>query len=220
MNAGWSGSPELGPLSLSAADHVHLPPGSRAAFLDRDGTLNEAVPDPDSGMPESPLTLADVRLISGAADAAEQLMQAGYVLVCITNQPAAAKGKVTLRVLLEIHERVLDLLSAAGVRIELSLLCPHHPDPLEGELSRRCDCRKPAPGMLFQAAAALDLDLGSSWMVGDTRADVAAGRAAGCRTILIEYPPSAHKRGGEDRADLLVPDLRRGVAQLLDHVRR
>jgi D-glycero-D-manno-heptose 1,7-bisphosphate phosphatase len=220
VRAGWSGSPELGPLTLAAFDARHPPPGCPAAFLDRDGTLNEAAPDPDSGVRESPLTLADVRLIPGATDAAIQLMEAGYVLVCATNQPAAAKGRASLQRLLEIHERVLDLLAAEGVRIELSLLCPHHPEGLAGELSRRCSCRKPAPGMLLDAAAELDLDIGSSWMLGDTDSDVGAGRAAGCHTALIDYPGSGHKRRGEQTADVFAANLGRAVAQLLDHRRR
>jgi D-glycero-D-manno-heptose 1,7-bisphosphate phosphatase len=218
---GWSGSPELGALTLAAADRLAVAPGRPAAFLDRDGTLNETVPDPDSGMPESPLTVAEVRLIPGAVAAARDLAEAGYVLVCVTNQPAAAKGKATLAELLEIHERVIELLGQEGVHVELSLLCPHHPDGLsEGvghALSGACDCRKPAPGMLLAAGAELRLDLARSWMLGDTDTDVAAGRAAGCRTVLIDYRPSAHKRLGGETPDIFTPNLAEAVAQLLDH---
>ncbi len=191
-------------------------PGRPAAFLDRDGTLNEAVTDPASGMPESPLKVEDVRLLPGAAAAAAKLADAGYVLVCASNQPAAAKGKVALDDLLSVHERVIALLAELGVQLEASLLCPHHPDGVVSELSRPCACRKPAPGMLVDAAAALKLDLESSWMLGDTDTDMAAGHAAGCRTVLIDYPPSAHKRSGRSRQELLATDLEDGVAQLLD----
>ena len=169
--------------------------GRPAAFLDRDGTLNEFVPDPVSGLPESPLTVADVRLIEGAA--------------------AAAKGKVSLERLLAVHERVLELLREQGVQLDGFRLCLHHPQGVVPELSGPCDCRKPAPGMLLDAAEALGLDLASSWMLGDTDSDVAAGRAAGCRTVLIEHPGSAHKRVAEESPDVVASNLADGVAQLL-----
>jgi D-glycero-D-manno-heptose 1,7-bisphosphate phosphatase len=213
----WSGSPESGPLSFAPAGRVALTPDGPAAFLDRDGTLNEAIPDPDSGLPESPLRVEDVRLLPGAAAAARELAQAGYALVCVSNQPAAAKGKTTPGELLSVHERVIGLLELEGVQIKASRLCLHHPDGTVGELSIVCGCRKPSPGMLFDSATALGLDLGSSWMLGDTDGDVAAGRAAGCRTVLIEYPRSAHKRLGAATADVLAADVGDAVAQLLDH---
>jgi histidinol-phosphate phosphatase family protein len=165
-----------------------------AAFLDRDGVLNELVADPASGAGESPLRVEDVRLVPGAAAAAACLARAGYALVCVSNQPAAAKGSVSVAQLLAVHERVIELLAREGVTLEASRLCLHHTGGVVPELSEPCACRKPAPGMLLDAAAALDLDLGSSWMVGDTDADIAAGSAAGCRTLLIRHPGSVHKR--------------------------
>jgi D-glycero-D-manno-heptose 1,7-bisphosphate phosphatase len=153
--------------------------GRPAAFLDRDGVLNELVPDPSSGQPESPLRADDVRLLPGVAAAANELARAGYALVCVSNQPAAAKGKVSVEQLHAVHARVLDLLGRDGVRLDASRLCLHHPDGSISELSGPCDCRKPAPGMLLDAAEALGLDLAASWMLGDTDTDVAAGRAAG-----------------------------------------
>jgi D-glycero-D-manno-heptose 1,7-bisphosphate phosphatase len=215
VSAGRSGSPPRGPLALSHADRSLPPRGAAAAFLDRDGTLNEAVADPDTGLPESPLKVEDVRLLAGAVASARELAGAGYTLVCVSNQPAAAKGKVTLEQLVAVHERVIGLLAAEGVQLALSLLCLHHPDGVVPELSGPCACRKPAPQMLLQAAAELALDLGSSWMLGDTDTDVAAGRAAGCRTVLIEYPGSAHKRSGNSGADLVARDIGSAVAGLL-----
>jgi D-glycero-D-manno-heptose 1,7-bisphosphate phosphatase len=188
----------------------------RAAFLDRDGVLNENVLDPESGLLESPLDPRDVRLLAGAATAARTLAAEGYALVCVSNQPAAAKGKLTVQELLAVHERVVALLGAEAVRFDAWRLCPHHPDGVIGDLSGPCACRKPAPGMLLDAAAALDLDLNASWMLGDTDADVLAGRTVGCRTGLIAYRGSAHKRGGRAHYDLLAVDLSDAVAQLLD----
>jgi D-glycero-D-manno-heptose 1,7-bisphosphate phosphatase len=189
--------------------------GAAAAFLDRDGVVNAGAPDPESGLLESPLSVEEVRLLPGSAAAMAELSDAGYALICVSNQPAAAKGKAPLERLLAVHERVLELLAREGARFDATRLCPHHPDGVVPELSGPCDCRKPAPGMLLDAADALGIDLAGSWMVGDTDTDVAAGKAAGCRTALIEYPGSAHKRSGRAGEDLAAPDLPGAVAQLL-----
>ena len=178
-----------------------------AAFFDRDGVVNELVPDPGSGLPESPLDPAQVVLIAGAAGGLRRLRNAGYLLVGVSNQPAAAKGTVSLTTLEAVQQRVLELLRIEGIEPDGFRLCLHHPDAVVPELAGPCDCRKPAPGMLLDAARGLDIDLDSSWMIGDTDDDVAAGAAAGCRTVLIENPSSSHKRRGSARPDLKAPDL-------------
>ncbi len=183
-------------------------------FLDRDGVLNELVADPVSGAPESPLAVEDVRLIPRAAAAAARLARAGYVLVCVSNQPAAAKGKVSVARLHAVHRRVTELLASDGAVLADSRLCLHHEHGVAPGLSRPCACRKPAPGMLLAAAAALDLDLASSWMVGDADVDIAAGKAAGCKTLLIEHPSSVHKRFRQVSPDLTAGSLAQGVAGL------
>jgi D-glycero-D-manno-heptose 1,7-bisphosphate phosphatase len=189
--------------------------GRPAAFLDRDGTLNEFVSDPVSGLPESPLRAPEVRLIDGAAAAARRLARAGFALVCVSNQPAAAKGKVSLEALLAVHDLVLELLREEGVNLDASRLCLHHPEGVVPELAGACDCRKPAPGMLLDAAAELGLDLASSWLFGDTDSDVAAAHAAGARAVLIEHPGSAHKRSANASPELVATNLADGAAQLL-----
>jgi D-glycero-D-manno-heptose 1,7-bisphosphate phosphatase len=188
--------------------------GRPAVFLDRDGVLNELVPDPVSGAPESPLRIEDVRLIPGAAAAAKRLGRAGFALVCVSNQPAAAKGLVSVAQLMTVHEHIVGMLAEEGVRFRDSHLCLHHEQGVVPELSGACACRKPAPGMLLGAAAALGLDLASSWMVGDTDADVLAGHAAGCRTALLRNPGSAHKRSGRVSPEMLCPDLAGAVAEI------
>ena len=105
-----------------------------ATFLDRDGVLNELVVDPRSGLAESPLEVEDVRLIPGAAAAAGRLTQAGYALVCVSNQPAAAKGRVSLAQLCAVHSRVTDLLAEEGVVLDASRLCVHHAHGVVPEL--------------------------------------------------------------------------------------
>lgn len=191
-----------------------------AVFLDRDGVLNELVYDPRTSRPESPLKVEDVRLIEGAPAALRGLRRAGFELVCVSNQPAAAKGRVSLAQLLAVHERVLDLLVGREAPIMASRLCFHHPEGVVSELSGPCDCRKPAAGMLYDLAAELQLDLSSSWMVGDTDADVGAGRTAGCRTLLVENRGSAHKRTGAFVPDLRAPSLLAGATQLMASGRR
>jgi D-glycero-D-manno-heptose 1,7-bisphosphate phosphatase len=210
-------------LGLSGPAPVALDPTGAGAdrparrpvvFLDRDGVLNEGAPDPHTGRLESPLEVADVRLLPGVPAALRELARAGYALVCVTNQPAAAKGKASLAQLLAVHHRVLELLARDDVHLDASRLCPHHPDGVVPELSGSCACRKPAPGMLLDAAAELALDLRASWMIGDTDADVQAGRRVGAKTVLVEYPGSAHKRAGGTVPDILAADLAGAVNTL------
>jgi D-glycero-D-manno-heptose 1,7-bisphosphate phosphatase len=185
-----------------------------AVFLDRDGVLNELVPDPLTDACESPLDVEDVRLVPGAAVAAAQLARLGYVLVCVSNQPAAAKGTVSVAQLRAVHARVLELLALEGVALDHSRLCLHHEHGVVPRLSKPCSCRKPAPGMLLDAAASLGLDVSSSWMVGDTDADISAGIAAGTRTVLIRNPASVHKRLQAVSPTLTADDLADAVRKL------
>jgi D-glycero-D-manno-heptose 1,7-bisphosphate phosphatase len=186
-----------------------------AAFLDRDGVLNELILDSLSGTGESPLRVEEVQLATGAAAAARRLARAGFLLICVSNQPAAAKGTVSVGRLLAVHERVIQLLAREEVGLEAWRLCLHHPQGVVPGLAGPCPCRKPAPGMLLDAASAAGIDLSASWMVGDTDTDVAAGRAAGCRTLLIEHPGSAHKRLSGCQSDLRAADIAGGVELLL-----
>lgn len=158
-----------------------------AIFLDRDGTLNEVVLNPQ-GMEDSPFRPEDLRLLPGAGEFTWRVREAGYLAVLITNQPGLAKGSITIEGLDEIHRHLLSLLAKDGGGLDRICYCPHHPVGREGFSSpfvRICDCRKPAPGMLLEAAKELKIDLSRSWMVGDKPLDVQAGRAAGCKTLLL-----------------------------------
>ena len=188
-----------------------------AVFVDRDGVINGLVAG-RSGLPESPLAVGDVALIEGAAAALRRLAEAGWVLVGVSNQPAAAKGEIPIEQLWAVHARVIELLAAEGLRFDDFRVCLHHPDGVVPELAGPCDCRKPAPGMLLDSAAAIGLDLPRSWMIGDTDGDVLAGHAVGCRTALVVNPASAHKRTGEVVADVVARDLATVVAAILDGV--
>jgi len=178
-----------------------------AVFVDRDGVINELVLDAATGRPESPLAVADVALVDRAAEALRDLSRAGWRLIGVSNQPAAAKGVTTLPELEAVQRRVVELLDRERVRFDDFRLCFHHPAGVVPELARRCDCRKPAAGMLLDAAEALGVSPSQSWMVGDTDADVLAGRSAGCRTILVENSASSHKRSGTAVPDAYAADL-------------
>jgi D-glycero-D-manno-heptose 1,7-bisphosphate phosphatase len=186
-----------------------------AVFVDRDGVLNHLVRDPKSGFAESPLRAADVAIVAGAAKAICRLRAAGWLVICVTNQPAAAKGSVDLSTLREIHERVRSLLASEGGHFDGERICLHHPEGIVAELTGVCKCRKPEPGMLLDSAAEYGVDLSRSWMIGDTDADMKAGRAAGVRTVLVTADGSEHKRFGEVESDLVVVDIGDGVNAIL-----
>ena len=127
----------------------------------------------------------------------------------MSNQPSAAKGTADLAALAAVHDAVVALLAEEGLAVDEVRYCFHHPAGTDPELGRACDCRKPAPGLILQAADALGLDeaaLGRSWLIGDSDVDVEAGRAAGLRTVLVEDPRSAHRRHGAE-ADARAGDV-------------
>jgi len=156
-------------------------PGSRpGVFLDRDDTLircDDVTPHGDLGDP------ALVELLPGALGAVERLAEAGFAIVVVTNQGGVARGRYGIREVEAVHARLNELL---GGRVEAFRFCPFHPEGTAPEFAREDPWRKPAPGMLLDAAGALGLDLGRSWMVGDKDRDCEAGRRAGCRTVLID----------------------------------
>jgi D-glycero-D-manno-heptose 1,7-bisphosphate phosphatase len=151
--------------------------GRAAVFLDRDGTVNREVDylaHPDQ-----------LELLPGAAEAIKRLNQSGRPVVVVTNQSGIARGKLDEATLARVHERLDALLAGFDAHIDAYYACPHHPEHGEAPYRATCSCRKPLPGMLLRAAAEHDLDLSSSWMVGDSLRDVEAGRAAGTRAILV-----------------------------------
>ena len=186
-----------------------------AAFVDRDGVINDPVLDPVDGRYESPYDPHDVVLAAGAVEGLRALREGGLILVGISNQPSAAKGKVTLEELRAVHERVVALLAEEGLGLADWRYCFHHPDGVVPELTGPCECRKPAPGMLLDAARAHSIDLAASWTIGDSDADVEAGRAAGTRAILVEHPGSAHRRTAAARPDARVRNLSEAPALIL-----
>lgn len=151
-----------------------------AVFIDRDGTLIE-----DTGYIADP---ADVHLFDDAADAIRRFSQSGYLVVLASNQSGVARGKFTEAELAKVQARLEELLGAGGARLDGAYVCPYldGPEATVERYRRVSELRKPRPGMLLQAAKELKIDLSRSWMIGDSSADVGAGQAAGCRTILVE----------------------------------
>ena len=188
---------------------------TRAVFVDRDGVINEPAWDPVDERYESPVDPSDVVLSEGAVDGLARLAQGGYLIVVASNQPAAAKGKATLDALHAVHDRVVAVLAEAGIALDDWRYCFHHPDGSDPRLRGPCACRKPAPGMLLDAAADHAIDLAASWMIGDSDTDVIAGQRAGCRTVLVEHVLSRHRRGGA-RADAKVRNLAAAAAFIID----
>ncbi len=174
-----------------------------AVFIDRDDTLircRDVTPDGDLGDP------ALVQLLPGAAESCRALKEAGFALVVVTNQGGVARGKYDLAAVDRVNARVNELL---GGVIDAFRACPYHPKGIVPEYSKEHPWRKPAPGMLLDAAQTLGLNLGTSWMMGDAVRDCQAGRAAGCRTVLIGEAPTS------DAVDFVAPSLEAGVSTIL-----
>ncbi len=146
---------------------------NKAAFLDRDGVINVKAPEG-----HYVTRWEEVSFLPGVAAAISRLNKAGFRVIVISNQRCVAKGLVTSAEVEALHRKISKELADLGAIIDAVYFCPHDTEP-------PCSCRKPAPGMLLEAAKDHQIDLGASWMIGDSAADVAAGKNAGCKTVLI-----------------------------------
>lgn len=153
----------------------------KAIFLDRDGTINKYV-----GFLRD---IDDFELLPGVSDAIKMINASGYLAIVVTNQPVIARGEVSFEELQDIHNKMETLLGNDGAYLDAIYYCPHHPhkgyDGEIKELKLECECRKPKPGMIYKAASDFNIDLSESWMIGDGENDIQAGKAAGCKSILI-----------------------------------
>jgi D-glycero-D-manno-heptose 1,7-bisphosphate phosphatase len=172
--------------------------GSRAAvFLDRDGTVIE-----DLDYPREP---ERVRLLDGAAAGLRALRDAGFALIVISNQSGIGRGIIDPTEAKAVHERFMAELGAEQIELDAACYCPHAP-------WEQCDCRKPEPAMLLQAAERLGIALADSFMVGDKLSDAQAGRRAGCRTIVLGESGAI---AGDGAVDETAPDWTAVVAIIL-----
>ncbi len=183
---------------MDAAEETKTEAPRSVVFMDRDNTLIEDpgyISDPDQ-----------VVLLAGAAEAIARLRGEGYPVVVVTNQSGIARGLLSEVALVQIHQRMQTLLQAEEADVDAIYYCPYldGPEAVVEAYRRDSDLRKPKPGLFHMAAREMNIDLASSWMVGDSERDVEAGQAAGCKTVLIA--PKAGK-DGETAAEYVVADL-------------
>jgi D-glycero-D-manno-heptose 1,7-bisphosphate phosphatase len=143
----------------------------KAVFLDKDGTI---IPDIPYNVNTDLISLSE-----GAVEALQLFQSYGYLLIIVTNQSGVAHGYFSLNEVEAVKDALNTMCSRLGIYLDGFYCCPHHPD---GD----CECRKPKPGLLLKAADEMDIDLSSSWMIGDILNDVEAGKKAGCKTVLID----------------------------------
>jgi histidinol-phosphate phosphatase family protein len=169
----------------------------RAVFLDRDGVLN-----PDIGYPH---LLEDATLYTDVLQSLHLLSKLGFVLIVVTNQSGIGRGIFTLEDVRSFHSRLIRMLAKGNVYLRPNqfYICPHSP-------SEKCNCRKPSPGLILDAAADFNIDLKQSFLIGDKETDVSAGRAAGVATILLDRG----RKGTRTRADFRVSSLT-GAAEVI-----
>lgn len=156
----------------------------RAVFLDRDGVINRSVVE--NGRPYPPKSLEDLEILPGVAEALLQFRERGFVNLIATNQPDVTTGKTTQAIVDAIHDHLMAHLAIDAI---YACYCVEGPD---------CDCYKPKPGLLLQAADEWKVDCAQSFMVGDRWRDVGAGKAANCRTIFIDYEYQERRPDGPD----------------------
>jgi D-glycero-D-manno-heptose 1,7-bisphosphate phosphatase len=154
--------------------------GAPAVFLDRDGVVIENRPD-------YVRSWQDVSLLPDAAEALHRIDDAGYKIVLVTNQASVGRGLLSLEEAVGINRQLVETLQRSGIEIDGVFLCPHRPEDA-------CDCRKPAPGLILQAAAALGLDLAASLLVGDAVSDLQAGLAAGVGRVALVRTGRGHEQ--------------------------
>lgn len=180
----------------------------RAVFLDKDGTLIENVPynaDP-----------AKIRLVPGAGTALQQLEKEGYLLIVISNQSGVALGYFPESALQDVRRKIELLLLEQHARIHDFYYCPHLPEGKLAAYRQTCTCRKPAPGLLLRAAHEYDIDLKTSWMIGDILDDVEAGNRAGCTTILLNNGnETSWQRGAGRTPHFIVNNLNEAAGIIL-----
>lgn len=176
--------------------------------MDRDGVINRNAPEG-----EYITRWEDFHLLPGVIEGISLLNRAGLPVIIVTNQRCIAKGLITEADLEKMHQRMSDFLVQSGAVVDGIYYCPH-------ELGQSCSCRKPAPGMLLDAARSRGIEPAASWMIGDSSIDIEAGRNAGCKTALVatmvETAEQSRSRGaGRNQADIVAPSLLDAVRKIL-----
>ncbi|MFX0104107.1 MAG: D-glycero-beta-D-manno-heptose 1,7-bisphosphate 7-phosphatase [Candidatus Hodarchaeota archaeon] len=169
----------------------------KAVFLDRDGVINKEVNY--LSHPE------DFEFIKGSIEALKILKQKNYLLIVITNQAGIARGFFTEETLKIIHDKMIRILKQNEIELDDIYYCPHHP-----EFTGLCDCRKPNPGMILKAKLKHNINLNSSYMVGDTLIDIETGKLAKCKTVLVltGYGKKEYKKISSIIPDMIFHNLK------------
>jgi len=170
-----------------------------AIFLDRDGTIIEEVNY--LSRPEQ------VYLLPGVGEVLNTFSKIGYLLVVVTNQSGLARGYFSEDDLKKIHDKIANLLKQKNAKIDAFYHCPHHIEGVRPEYKISCNCRKPSPGMWYQAAQDLGIDLENSWTIGDKLIDLQAGDAAGTKVLMVETGYGWEERLKLQAGWISVPDM-------------
>ncbi|MBM4053369.1 MAG: HAD family hydrolase [Planctomycetes bacterium] len=171
----------------------------KAVFLDRDGTIVVHIPYLSSP--------GQLKLLPHAVEGIRLFKDHGYLIIVVTNQSGVARGYFNEESLVEIHDKLQKILIKEKAEVDDIYYCPHHADGVVGQYKIHCDCRKPRPKMLFDAAKQHNIDLSQSIMIGDSEGDILAGKEAGCRSILVIDGNQERGDGLHFGADYVVKDL-------------
>jgi D-glycero-D-manno-heptose 1,7-bisphosphate phosphatase len=205
---------------MFCSKHSVVPPRKTAAvFIDRDGVINELIYHKESGVIDSPFTVRHFRLLPGVGEAIRILNDNQIKTVIISNQPGVAKKHMTLAALNAISRKMEKEIARYGGAIDSIYYCLHHPEAVDPEYRKACRCRKPAPGLILKAARELSIDPKNSYMIGDNLSDIKAGKAAGCRTILIgkQKCELCHMMHEEDAVpDFIIENLLQATELIID----
>jgi D-glycero-D-manno-heptose 1,7-bisphosphate phosphatase len=191
----------------------------KAVFLDRDGVINELVYHQERGIIDTPFTVGQFRLVPGVAEAIRYLREILYKVVIVSNQPGMAKGHMSWETFEDIRLKMKEELTVRQAYVDREYYCFHHPNAVIDTLRVKCQCRKPRPGMLLQAASDMRLDISQSWLVGDNLTDIKAGRNAGCRTIFLGRAKCEFCKLMEDnytKPDMICADLLEAAHRILE----
>lgn len=190
-----------------------MKPARRAVFIDRDGTISEEVGYVNH--------VSRYRVFPFSAEAIRLLNHAGWLAILVTNQAGVARGYFDERMIERVHEKLTSELAREGAELDAIYYCPHHPSVGEPPYRKDCECRKPRPGLILQAAKEFELDLDECWMVGDRYSDTELARNAGVRSafVLSGYGRGEwehQKHGWKHEPDLVAENLLEAVKVIIE----